>query len=359
MSFNYFFKGYGYIAQVPNSPSANDQFNQPNSTSSLGPNWTNRHGVMGVINNMAYGVTGSATFNTATYNTILTSDDQTVSVTLGPFTGSNGANDAVWCLLGANNGGTEYVIGYFNNGTPIIYTCANWNPAGAPILRVTGAVSSWTTGDTLSIQRVGSVYTLLKNSTPLAGASWADNGSVIPRDADHRFVGIGAYNNAEYRTIDEWNSSNYSGSIPAQLAGVTYSQSSVYSSNSAATYANMNNNSANGASNGNETGVNEATNNFVKADAGSLKYITHIVIGYDYLNNLAGNWNVSYTEGLTVQGSTNDSSWTNIATTPVYSSTGSTNGLVTIPVQGNWRYIRLFNPANEFMAVLEFQLWGY
>jgi hypothetical protein len=359
MSFNYFFKGYGYVPQIQFSPSANDQFNQANSTSSLGPNWTNRHGVMGIINNGAYGVTGSATFNTATYNTVMTSDDQVVSVTLGTFNGSNGANDAVWCLVGASSGGTEYVIGYFRNGTPIIYSCANWNPAASPTIRATGTATSWTVGDTLSIQRVGIVYTLLKNGVALPGASWADNGNVVTRDADHRLVGIGAYNNAEYRIIDEWASGNYSGSASLQLAGVTYTQSNVFASNSAATYTNMNNNNADGSANGGETGLNQVANNFVKADAGTSKYITHIVIGYDYLNSLPGTWGVSYTEGLSVQGSTDNSSWTTVATTPSYAATGSTNGLVTVPVQGTWRYVRLFNPATQYMAVIEFQLWGY
>ena len=95
----------------------------------------------------------------------------------------------------------------------------------------------------------------------------------------------------------------------------------------------------------------------MKADAGSVRYIDYIIIGYDYLDNLTGNWGVVYTEGHTVQVSDDDTSWTTVTTTPTYASTGSTNGLVRIKIGRNCRYVRLFN-ASTYVAVLEFSLWG-
>lgn len=143
-----------------------------------------------------------------------------------------------------------------------------------------------------------------------------------------------------------------------QLTGVVYSQSNVYSGNNAADYEYMNNGNADGSINDDQTGLDGVPDNFVKADCGEVLYINRIVIGYDYLNNLPGGWGTYYTEGLEVQGSTDDSSWTTITTTPVYSLTGSTDGLVSIPIDGEWRYIRLYRENSNYMALLEFEIWG-
>lgn len=139
------------------------------------------------------------------------------------------------------------------------------------------------------------------------------------------------------------------------LAGVTYAQSNVYTSNTAADYTGMNNGSANGSSS-TQTGMNPGSN-YITANCGSLKYISKITIGYDYLSNLAGGWGVTYTEGLTVEASTDNSSWTSITTTPTYASTGSTDGLVDITIGGNYQYVRL-SKASGYMCILEFQVWG-
>ena len=146
---------------------------------------------------------------------------------------------------------------------------------------------------------------------------------------------------------------------PIQLTSITYSQSSLYGSNAAANYAGMNDNNANGSvsTNGYQTGTNAETNAFIKADLGSTKYVDRIVIGYDYLSNLPGGWGTSYAEGRIVQGSTDNTNWTTITTTPTYASTGSTNGLVSINVKNYWRYIRLYN-ASGYVMTLEFQVWG-
>ena len=60
--------------------------------------------------------------------------------------------------------------------------------------------------------------------------------------------------------------------VASQYTGITYTQSSVYGSNVAATYAGMNDNNANGsvATNGYQTGTNSEANAFIKADLGYL-----------------------------------------------------------------------------------------
>ena len=143
-----------------------------------------------------------------------------------------------------------------------------------------------------------------------------------------------------------------------RIAGVTYSQISTYALNNPASYTYMNNNSAAGDNNNNETGTTLGSLRFVKADTGSVKYIDYIILGYDYLNNLVGGWGVAYTEGVLVQISDDDASWTTVTTTPTYASSGSTDGLVRIKIGRNCRYVRLYKSTSGYIAVLEFSLWG-
>ena len=148
--------------------------------------------------------------------------------------------------------------------------------------------------------------------------------------------------------------------VSAVFTGVTYTVSSTYTSNSPPTYQFMNDNNANGSTNGNQWGSNSAANSFIKADLGTTRTITSIIIGYDYLNNLPGGWGVTYTAGLSVDTSPDDINWTTQTTTPTYASTGSTNGLVSISIPNvNARYIRLFKAATSFIATLEFQVRGF
>lgn len=143
-----------------------------------------------------------------------------------------------------------------------------------------------------------------------------------------------------------------------QFIGVTYTVSSTYTECNPPTYQYMNDNNANGSTNDNQWGSDDnAGTDFIKADLGANKVITKIVIGYDYLNNLPTGWGVTYTEGKTIETSTDDSTWTSQGTTPTYASTGSTNGLVTIRLNNVVaRYIRI--TSSDFMAMLEFQVWG-
>lgn len=142
---------------------------------------------------------------------------------------------------------------------------------------------------------------------------------------------------------------------------VTYYQSSTYASNNPATYQYMNDYSANGANNNAQTGTNSGVANtqWIMADVGRTITIKKIVLGYDYLANLPGGWGVTYTQGRAIEISNDNVSWTYVTTAPTYTSTGSTNGLVTININADARYVRLINYSTTFVAALEFQVWGY
>ena len=144
----------------------------------------------------------------------------------------------------------------------------------------------------------------------------------------------------------------------AQLAGITYTVTGTYSANQPPTYQYMNDNNANGSTNGDQWGSLSTATEWIMADLGTAKTITKIIIGYDYLANLPGGWGTVYTEGKTVQTSIDNATWITQATTLAYASTGSTDGLVTVVIPGvNARYIRLL--SNSWMCLLEFQVWGY
>ena len=137
------------------------------------------------------------------------------------------------------------------------------------------------------------------------------------------------------------------------LTSTTYSQSSTYSNCSPATYQYMNDGSASGASG--QTATISAAGQFIRADCGSALDIVYIAIGYDYLSNLPGGFGISYTQNLTVQGSLNGSTWTNVAVTPAYYQ-NTVNGIATIGIYGKYRYIQIVNEG--FISLTEFQVWA-
>jgi hypothetical protein len=146
------------------------------------------------------------------------------------------------------------------------------------------------------------------------------------------------------------------GSTSLQLfTGVTYTQNGVYAGCSAATEAGMTNGNASGLPL-NQTGLTSANPSFVKADLGGSKYVSHVVIGMDYLNNVPGGWGTSYIPS-SAQGSTDDTNWTTIISVPSYASSGSKNGLVTLLVNATYNYIRMHKTS--YFAITEFQVWGY
>ena len=146
------------------------------------------------------------------------------------------------------------------------------------------------------------------------------------------------------------------GSTSLQLfTPVTYTQSGVYSGCSAATEAGMTNGSASGLPL-NQTGLLNANPAWVKADLGGSKYVSHVVIGLDYLSNVPGGWGTSYPPAL-AQGSSDNTTWTTIISVPTYAASKSTNGHITLKVDATWSYIRMQHTT--YFAITEFQVWGY
>jgi hypothetical protein len=154
---------------------------------------------------------------------------------------------------------------------------------------------------------------------------------------------------------------------PAQLTGVTYTQSSVWHQDNPVDYTYMNNHNADGSINNAETACDTNVDlaippySWIRADCGSTKNIDHIVIGYDYKTNLPGGFGPPYTSNRSVKGSLDATTWTSITTTPNWDATlaaNHPNGLVPVPINGNWRYIQLGAGYDEWLCLLEFEIWG-
>lgn len=143
-----------------------------------------------------------------------------------------------------------------------------------------------------------------------------------------------------------------------------YSQSSVDSEFNAASYQYMNDGNADGASNNYETSTRSVSVSYqwIRADIGSVQYVNKIVIGYPYPNYLAGSLDPSYTRYHLVQGSSDGTTWTDITTIPDFNATNFPDGLVSLLVNGNYRYIQVAEYGNTGIARLtialtEFQVW--
>lgn len=144
--------------------------------------------------------------------------------------------------------------------------------------------------------------------------------------------------------------------ISTMLTTNTYSQSSVYSGNRAATWQYMNNNDARGADaySNSQTGTNSEAQPWVKTDLGSTLNVTKVIVGYDFSSSLPGGWGPSYTTGSTLQGSNDNATWTNIAT--LNGSYNASTGLQELTVNQSYRYLRVTRTSN-YLALLEFQVW--
>lgn len=274
----------------------------------------------------------------------------------GPGSGSTGSasdtnhgGDATG--FGCGGGGASY---YGGNGGSGLNGGGGGGAAGYSIARTGGtggggAVVAKLGGvtPTYVVLTSGDSYTVPDDST--LEKLWAiggGGGGAGATNSDNSAGGAGGAGGMSY-----WNSAG------ATLLTVnTYSQSSVYSSNSAATWEYMNNDSANGSTNGAQTGTDYGGTQWIKTSLGGQYHVDHIVIGYDHMQNLPGGWGTYYTENVDVQGSNNNSTWTTIATTPDYGDTGSTDGLYEIPIDGDWSYLRL-SRSGDYLCVLEFEVW--
>ena len=156
-----------------------DTFTRADSTTSAGPGWTNRNGVVGVTGNNAYGVTGSS-WDIASHNTAMGADDMEVSMTLGTFSGTGGWDYAL-IMLGCDTSGRG-VFSFLNASSGQVFICDNtdWSVATYTAVGSTGS-GSWTTGTVYKLGRVGNVYTAYLDGVSIS--SWTDSGNSVPRDS--------------------------------------------------------------------------------------------------------------------------------------------------------------------------------
>lgn len=159
-----------------------------------------------------------------------------------------------------------------------------------------------------------------------------------------------------------WLNTPIAGADLVPLPG-TYSQSSLYSSNTLASMANMqNNNPAISTSAETATATNSAAEEWIKIDFGTPVFIGSALVRSPN-GNLAGGWGTTgYLNTAQIQSSLNDSTWTlhgklfspgtgiTVADLPAYVLQP---GLLTkVPVGITARYMRVWRPG--YVALLDF-----
>lgn len=135
------------------------------------------------------------------------------------------------------------------------------------------------------------------------------------------------------------------GGADGRILDATYSQSSVYQDNTAATAAGMANGTHSEAS---QTGTDNEELAWVQMDLGSVQLLTKVVVGCDYDDELPGGWGASYTEGKDVQASIDGSTWTTLFSTGTFD-----DPIQEYPVSAAARYVRIV-AVDDYLAVTEF-----
>lgn len=125
---------------------------------------------------------------------------------------------------------------------------------------------------------------------------------------------------------------------------IVYSQSSVYSPNTAATVAGMQNGEFEEES---ETGTDSDTISWVQMDFGGTKRIKAVIIGCDFTSVLPGGWGPEYTENCDVEASFDGENWTYLFNTGSF-----TQGIQTYEVDILANYLRIV--GSGYLAVTEF-----
>jgi hypothetical protein len=163
-----------------------DDFNRANANT-LGHNWIQRKHSIGIVNGAAYPSIGTD-WNNSTHITPMPTNDAEVSIVLAPIVGSTSTQ--VMLQLGCNESGQGAV--YYSDGwTHYIISQADWNNSWTVQVQITGIVQP--DGGTMTFRRIGNVYTGYLNGVLVPGLTWTDSGNVIPRDANHRLVGMIGY----------------------------------------------------------------------------------------------------------------------------------------------------------------------
>jgi hypothetical protein len=143
-----------------------------------------------------------------------------------------------------------------------------------------------------------------------------------------------------------------------EVTTITYTQSDVYANTNAATYANMNDGSADASISNNETGTDH--DGWIQADLGAPQAVNSVVVGYDFHQNLPGNFGAAAFNNATLAGSLTGSAdpkdWTTLGQCD---SGATTNGLQTIPVGGGtYQYLRITAAPGQWLGITEFEVWA-
>jgi hypothetical protein len=128
------------------------------------------------------------------------------------------------------------------------------------------------------------------------------------------------------------------------LSQIVYSQSSLWSTNTAATNAGMTNGIFAETA---QTGTNSSPNEWIKMDLGTVANVTSVVVGSDFNSTLAGGWGKGWAENRDIQYSTDNVNWTTAFNTGTF-----TQGIKTFTVSFSARYIRIF--SNNYIGLTEF-----
>jgi hypothetical protein len=175
-----------------------EDFNLPDSATSCGPDWIQRNGTVGILNNAAYPLNQGA-WQEVTHKTIMPSDDMEAAITLGPMIG--GTADHVLVFVGSDDAG-QNIFAYLLQQNYSIWYQNQWDQY---TVQYSGTLA-YTEGDELKLRRLGNTYYILHNDVDI-GITWQDTGGLVPIDADHRQVGFGVFSAAagEYRTVEHFN----------------------------------------------------------------------------------------------------------------------------------------------------------
>jgi len=138
------------------------------------------------------------------------------------------------------------------------------------------------------------------------------------------------------------------GSTPVVLAEITYSQSSVFPGNGAATLASMQNATGNETT---RTGTNDTgAENWVQMDLGAIREVNNVIIGADYNNTLATGWGPTYTEDANLVYSIDGVNWWDVIAGTIGTFTSDLKTIAGLSIAA--RYIRI--QGSGFVCVTEF-----
>jgi hypothetical protein len=281
-----------------------------------------------------------------------TANSKTTNGTTTPFTSS---------LTGLANATTYYVRAYATNsvgtayGNEISFTTLAVAPTvtTTAISSIAGTTASSggtvtnTGGDAITAQGVCWSTT----TAPTTANSKTTNGTATPFTSSITGLTSGTtYFVRAYATNGIGTSYGNEISFTTTATGtivlsqIVYSQSSLWSTNTAATNAGMTNGIFAETA---QTGTNSSPNEWIKMDLGTVANVNSVVVGSDFNNTLAGGWGKGWTENRDIQYSTDNVNWTTAFNTGTF-----TQGIKTFTVSFSARYIRIF--SNNYIGLTEF-----